>query len=69
MERARQRRFRRFSRSGKAASALEYAIPVGIILTGVGGVPIGFAEDVQAPIGPIGDGVAAIETPEIDITP
>ena len=64
-----QRYCRRFLQSRKAASALEYAILVGIILAGVGGVLIGFAEDVQAPIGPIGDGVAAIETPEIDITP
>ena len=60
---------RRFLRSRKAASALEYAILVGIILAGVGGVLIGFAEDVQAPIGQIGDDVGDIETPEIDLTP
>lgn len=40
----------------------------GIILADVGGVPIGFAEDVQAPSGRIGDNMWTIETTEIDIT-
>lgn len=61
--------FRLFLQSRKAASALEYAILVAVILAGVGGVLIGFAEDVQAPIGQIGDNVGDIQTPEIDITP
>ena len=60
---------RHFLRSRKAASALEYAILVAVILAGVGGVLIGFAGDVQAPIGQIGDNVGDIETPEIDLTP
>lgn len=60
-----RQRFRGFVRADRAASALEYAILVAVVLAGVGGVLIGFANDVHAPIGPIGAGVAAINPQNI----
>ena len=65
--RTRHQQWHRFLRAGEAASALEYTILVAVFIAGVGGVLIAFSEQVNEPFVPIGAGVAAIQTPEIDI--
>ncbi len=62
-----RQRWRLFRRSGKAASALEYTIVVGLVLAGVAGVLVAFAEDVHAPIGTIGADIATVTTPEPEL--
>ena len=53
---------RRFIRSTKAVSALEYAILVGVIAVGVGAAIVGFGDDIEKVLANIGDDVAAIDT-------
>lgn len=62
-----QRNWRLFRRSCKAASALEYTMVVGLVLAGVAGVLVAFAEDVHAPIGTIGADIATVKTPDFKL--
>ena len=62
-----QQRWRLFRRSRKAVSALEYTIMVGLVLAGVAGVLVAFAEDVHAPIGTIGADIATVKTPDFKL--
>ena len=49
------RRFCKFLRAREAVSALEYAILVGVIATGIGAAVTAFNTDLAATIGLIGD--------------
>lgn len=60
-------RWHLFRRSCKAASALEYTIVVGLVLAGIAGVLVAFAEDVHAPIGTIGADIATVKTPDFKL--
>lgn len=45
----------RFIRGGKAVSALEYAILVGVIVAGVGGALIAFSDSTETALKNIGE--------------
>ena len=51
------RRFRRFLRTNKAVSALEYAILVGVIAVGVAAALAAFESEVEAALKTIGDSI------------
>ena len=62
-------RFRRFLRVDEAASALEYAMLVGIIAVAIMAAVITFSGKYKAPITAVAGKVGAITTPTIKTTP
>ena len=59
--RHKSRRFRRFLKANKAVSALEYALLVGVIATGVGAAILAFGENIATAVSNIGGQVEAID--------
>ena len=53
----------RFVRANKAVSALEYAILVGVIVTGVGAALLAFSDNIEQALVVIGDGIDAPTAP------
>ena len=48
------RRFRRFARANAAVSALEYAILIGVVAVGIGGVLVTFGKQIETALETIG---------------
>ena len=58
--------WRIFRRGCKAASALEFALLIGLVLAAAAGAVTAFSEDVQVAIRTIGTDVASITPPASD---
>ena len=56
------RRFRRFLKANEAVAAMEYAVLVGVIIVGVGGAAMLFADKIEDGLGKIGQQVAKTAT-------
>ena len=63
------KKFLHYLRHNRAVSAMEYAILVGVIATGIGLAVAGFMEDIDALIDSIGDKVSTANPTGTVVTP